>query len=90
MPVRFPHPTPYQDVNGFLTLMWSAAQTTLHRQLGGLYLGGSLALGDFNPQRSDIDFIVITADVLSPEMIAALAQRQTGPGDWMAVMCLSG
>lgn len=73
MPVRFPHPTPYQDVNVFLTLMLSALQTTLHRQLVGLYLGGSLALGDFNPQRSDIDFVVITADVLSTEMIAALA-----------------
>ena len=73
MPVRFPHPTPYQDVNDFLALMLSALQTTLHRQLVGFYLGGSLALGDFNPQRSDIDFVVITADVLSTEMIAALA-----------------
>jgi len=40
-------------------------QTELHRLHGknllGIYLHGSLALGGFQPGRSDIDVIVVTA-----------------------------
>ena len=48
-------------------------QDVLGEQFVGLYLGGSLALGDFDPRRSDIDFIAVTAGELSPEMISDLA-----------------
>jgi hypothetical protein len=65
-------PTAYQDVNRFLSLLLANLQTLLQEQLVGLYLGGSLALGDFDPQRSDIDFIAVTVDDVPPEMIVAL------------------
>jgi len=38
----------------------------------GMYLGGSLASGDFDPQRSNIDFVVVTAGELPDEMLSAL------------------
>ena len=44
----------------------------LGNQFMGLYLYGSLASGDFDPQRSDIDFLVLTADLLPANLISAL------------------
>jgi hypothetical protein len=38
-----------------------------------MYLHGSLASGDFDPQRSDIDFVVVTAGALPSALIPALA-----------------
>ena len=35
----------------------------------GFYLGGSLAVGDFNPLRSDIDIAAVTTEESPPEMI---------------------
>ena len=72
-----PQPTPYQDVNIFLNLLLSNIESILGDYFIGLYLGGSLALGDFNPQRSDIDFVVVTLDELPPEMIAAVQAMHT-------------
>jgi hypothetical protein len=37
-----------------------------------MYLVGSLALGDFDPQESDLDLIVVTVGTLSDETVAAL------------------
>jgi len=51
MLVHVAQPTPYQDVTVFLDLLLSSMQAILGDHLVGLYLGGSLALGDFNPQR---------------------------------------
>src|SRR5688500_991508 len=67
------HPTPYSDVNAVLAELHSAVQTILGDQLLGLYLYGSLALGDFHLNRSDIDFVALTAGDLSEETFAALA-----------------
>jgi len=72
MPVSIPQPTPYPDVNVFLKLLVSNMQSILGDHFIGLYLGGSLAVGDFNPQRSDIDFVAVTLDDLPPERVAAL------------------
>lgn len=74
MSVPVSHPTPYQDVNAVLNLVLSNLQAILRDHFLGLYLGGSLALGDFTPHRSDIDFIVVTIDELPPEMIVALEE----------------
>ena len=52
-------PTPYPDVNAVLHALLSDAQTILGNHLVGLYLYGSLASGDFDPGRSDIDFVVV-------------------------------
>jgi len=65
-------PTPYQDVNTFLNLFLSNMRVILGDHFVGLYLGGSLALGDFNPLRSDIDFIAVTLDESPPDTIVAL------------------
>lgn len=66
------HPTPYPDINAMLDTLLSGVQAILGPHFVGLYLYGSLASGDFDPQRSDVDFVVVTADVLPDEMIAAL------------------
>jgi ribosomal protein S18 acetylase RimI-like enzyme len=65
-------PTPYPDVNDVLRRLLSGAQTVLDEQFVGLYLYGSLASGDFDPQRSDVDFVVVTAGELDAETVAAL------------------
>ena len=77
MSVSLPQPTPYQDVNTALELVLSHQQAVLRGHFIGLYLGGSLALGDFNPHRSDIDFVAVTVDELSPEMVVAVEEMHT-------------
>ncbi len=66
-----PHPTPYPDVNAILLELLASVQEILGNQFVGMYLYGSLAAGDFD-QDSDIDFLVVTADELSAEMISEL------------------
>jgi Domain of unknown function (DUF4111)/Nucleotidyltransferase domain len=69
--------TPYPSVNTVLDHFATNLKTLLADQLFGLYLYGSLALGDFNPQTSDVDFIVITHTDLSPDQIDQLRQLHT-------------
>ena len=66
------HPTPYPEVNVVLQALLSGVQDVLGDCFVGLYLYGSLADGGFDPQRSDIDFVVATAGELSNEVVAAL------------------
>lgn len=66
------HSTPYPDVNAVLHVLLSDVQTILASQFIGLYLYGSLATGDFDPHRSDIDFVVVTASELANDMVSAL------------------
>lgn len=65
-------PTPYSDVNEILDSLLSRVQEILADQFVGMYLYGSLSSGDFNPETSDIDFLVITDDSLTEEKIAGL------------------
>jgi hypothetical protein len=60
-------PTPYPDVNTLLAELLDGARAILGDDLVGLYLDGSLALGDFDPATSDIDFIAAVARPLSLE-----------------------
>jgi hypothetical protein len=64
------------------------AQAMLGKEFIGLYLYGSLASGDFEARRSDIDFVVITRAQLPEETIQALARlhaRMLGSGSkWAA------
>ena len=48
-------------------------RAVLAGQFVGLYVSGSLASGGFDLQRSDIDFVVVTAGELPEETLAALA-----------------
>ncbi len=65
-------PTPHASVNAHLAALQSALRRTLGDRLLGLYLDGSLALGDFD-QDSDIDFVA----VLDNEIAADSAQFAT-------------
>ena len=66
-------PTLYPDVNAVLLRLLTEAQAILGDAFVGLYLYGSLASGDFDPHRSDIDFVFATNDVLPDETIQQLA-----------------
>ena len=70
MPVA--NPTPYAEVNVVLGELLAGVQRILGADLRGMYLYGSLALGDFTPHRSDIDVVVVTAGALADDQAAAL------------------
>ncbi len=71
------YPTPYPEVNVVLKKLLSELQKILDNQFVGLYLHGSLASGDFNPQTSDIDFLVVADGRLSVEAFSALKEMHT-------------
>lgn len=60
------------EINQLLDELLVAVQSKLGSQFVGLYLHGSLALGDLTSTRSDIDFVVVTETPLLPDLIAAL------------------
>lgn len=65
-------PTPYRDINATLHQLLTGVQRILGSRCAGLYLYGSLASGDFDPARSDIDFLVVTTTALTDDQVAAL------------------
>jgi predicted nucleotidyltransferase len=65
-------PTLYPDVNAILGLLLKNIKEILQDQFVGMYLYGSLSSGDFNPETSDVDFLVVTTDSLTQEAIAEL------------------
>ena len=81
MSAHLTHPTPYPDVNAVLHELLAGVQAILGDHFVGLYLHGSLAIGDFNPHRSDIDFVVVTAGELPDEMLPAL-EAMHAHGRW--------
>ncbi|MDQ2809764.1 MAG: DUF4111 domain-containing protein [Chloroflexota bacterium] len=72
MSAILPQPTPHAEVNAVLQQLMPQVQSILGPQFLAMYLYGSLALGDFTLTRSDIDFVVVTATDLPPDLIAAL------------------
>ncbi|MHB8928282.1 MAG: aminoglycoside adenylyltransferase domain-containing protein [Bacillota bacterium] len=81
-----PQPTSYPDINALLLELVSSVRTILRNRFIGMYLHGSLAIGDFMPDRSDIDFLVVTDGELSDGLVAALheihARIATGDSPW--------
>ncbi len=69
------HPTPYADVNAVLSDFLARIRLILGDRFRGMYLDGSLALGDFNPQSSDIDFVVTTSECVGLREYARRPQR---------------
>jgi len=67
-------PTPYADVNEVLHHFLERIREAAEDRLVGMYLIGSLALGDFDPQSSDIDFVVVTNPALDASAFNALKQ----------------
>lgn len=65
-------PTDDPDIHSILSEILTGARSVLGEKFTGMYLHGSLALGDFTPGRSDIDFLVATSCDLSPQEVAGL------------------
>jgi streptomycin 3"-adenylyltransferase len=55
------------DVRRQVTRLIDAFHVTLGDNLIGVYLHGSLAMGCFNPERSDVDLLVVTGPGMSVE-----------------------
>jgi predicted nucleotidyltransferase len=70
-------PTPYSDVNEVLHHFLVNIQDILKRHFVGMYVIGSLAIGDFNPNTSDIDFIVVTKASLDDHLFGRLKQMHS-------------
>ena len=61
-----------------LHALLAGAREILGDNFAGLYLYGSLAGGDFDPERSDIDFLVVTEGELPGELLPALEAMHAG------------
>ena len=59
--------TPYPEINSLLQELLSGVRAILDRRFVGMYLDGSLAIGDFEPNKSDLDFVMVTDGDLSAE-----------------------
>lgn len=66
-------PTPYVEVNALLDTLLAGVRAIVGEELIGFYLDGSLALGDFDPATSDIDFIAAVVRPPSPAAFDALS-----------------
>jgi len=69
-------PTPHQDVNEILDLLFTNTKAILQDRLVGMYLHGSLANGGFD-EHSDIDVIFVTTNDVSDEIFPALSAMHT-------------
>ena len=74
------------EISALLQELLSGVRAVLGSYFIGMYLDGSLASGDFEPDRSDLDFVVVTDGEIPPEMFAGLEtlhQRLArGPSKW--------
>ncbi len=60
------------EANRLLHTLVPGVQGILGEQLVGMYLFGSLAVGDFDPASSDIDFVAVTSQALTDEQLQRL------------------
>ena len=70
-------PTSYPEANRMISILFSEIQSILGAKLVGLYLEGSLVLGDFDPRTSDIDLLAALAEDLDDREFAALDAMHT-------------
>jgi hypothetical protein len=73
MPSETTYPTPYPDVNAALNAVLAGAQEVLGGHFTGTIVHGSLASGDFDPARSDVDVLIVTEDTLPAGLLTQLA-----------------
>lgn len=66
--------TPFKDINEIIDSLAIGLESVLGTNLIGLYLTGSLSYGDFNPNRSDIDFLAVIQIPLSSEELKKVEQ----------------
>jgi predicted nucleotidyltransferase len=65
-------PTPYPHINAMLDSLLSEMQHILGDKLVGLYLYGSLVMGDFDNESSDIDLLAATTTDIDDQDFDAL------------------
>ena len=65
-------PTPFDDVNAIVDRLLGDVRKVLDDRFLGMYFYGSLATGGFDPDRSDVDFIVVTEGHLPEAGVSAL------------------
>jgi predicted nucleotidyltransferase len=70
--------TPFPEVNAVLEKLLTSAQAILENQFVGMYLYGSLSSGDFHPETSDIDFLIVTSNALSDEIVSEVEAMHKG------------
>ena len=66
--------TPYPAINTVLTEWVKGVKRLLDGKLVGLYLTGSLAYGDFVPERSDIDLQAVVRSPLAEDELRSVEQ----------------
>jgi hypothetical protein len=71
-------PTGYEQVNDLLAELLTGIQSVLGEKLVGLYLTGSLALGDFDLQVSDIDLLAALKSEVDDAALARLEAMHAG------------
>ena len=71
-----------KEIIELLNALLVGLQTALEDNLLAVYLRGSLATGDFDPQTSDVDFFVVTKDLLSEAEFAAVATMHDQLATW--------
>ncbi len=64
--------TPYRAINTMLTEWVEGAKRLLGKNIVGLYLSGSLAYGDFVPERSDIDLEAVVRSPLTQKELKSI------------------
>src|SRR3989338_7419955 len=72
--------TSYSDVNDTLVMLTEGVEEIIGNKLVGLYLTGSLTYGDFNPDSSDIDFLVIMKESLSQDQLQQIIKMHNKIG----------
>lgn len=70
--------TSYHDINILLDVLLSRMQAILGEKLVGLYLDGSLVIGDFDPYISDIDLVAALSADLNDREFEELQKMHTG------------
>src|SRR5271169_3298165 len=66
--------TPYPAINSVLTEWAEGLKRLLGKKIVGLYLSGSLAYGDFVPERSDIDLQAVVRRPLTKDELRSVEQ----------------
>jgi hypothetical protein len=66
--------TPYPAINSVLTEWADGLKRLLSNKIVGLYLSGSLAYGDFVPERSDIDLEAVVQSPLTEDELRSVEQ----------------
>ena len=65
-------PTDDPEIDAVLSEVLSGARGILADHCVGVHLDGSLAIGSFEPDKSDLDFVIVTSADVSADTFAAL------------------